>query len=196
MILLVWLILFLLLIAPVTVRVDLHCVQSLRALIALRVWGIGPSLRYCVIKTDQGHRLLHLDRHGNPKPRTRPPSSSNKAALQILRQAFKTDLIRRYVFHGIALQQLDVALNISLDNAAQTALTAGGLQSVWRALPGAWRRKARLQVRPDFLNGQGGLQARCMVFFHLGTLFITAAMLLLSFALERIGRPVHPAEEA
>ena len=196
MVLLVWLILFLALITPVTIRVDARYAKSLDALIALRFWGLGPDLRYRLEKTEQGHRLLRLDKRGNPKPRSKPPSISGKAVLQMIRQVLRGDQLRQRFLRGVKLQQLDVALNISLDNAARTALTAGGIQSVWRALPSSWRRKARLQVRPDFLNGQGSLQARCMVFFHLGILLITAAMLFLSLARERIGHPAHPAEEA
>ena len=108
----------------------------------------------------------------------------------------RSDHGRRYLLRGVSLLQLDIAMNISLGDAARTALTSGTLQSLWRALPGSWRRRARLQVRPDFLSGQGGMQVRCMVFFHLGTLLITAVMLLMSYARMRAAHSVHPAKEA
>lgn len=191
--LIVWLILLIALVTPVTLRADLRWVGSAEALIALRFWGIGPDLRWRLERTRQGHRLIRLDKSGAPKPRPRQPSVQ---PTTLLRATLRGNHARQLLFRGLSLQQLDIALSVSLNNAARTALTAGTLQSLWRALPCQWRRRARLQVRPDFLNQQGGVQARCMVFSHLGTLLITAAMLLLSYAMERAAHPAHQAKEA
>ena len=182
----------LVLVTPVTLRADLRWVGSAEALLALRFWGIGPDLRWRMEKTQQGHRLIRLGKSGAPKPR----AIQGKTTVRMLQALLRGNRARQLLFRGLSLQQLDVALSVSLDNAARTALTAGTLQSLWRALPCQWRRRARLQVRPDFLNQQGGVQARCMVFSHLGTLLITAAMLLLSYAMERAAHPAHPAKEA
>ena len=159
------LVLLLLLIAPITVRLDVKLAHGAEAVVAPRVWGLGPTLRFKL----QDHRPVRLDRKGRAHP------------LRIGGGAPKLPLpaIHRFVA-CFTLTQLDVALSVSLGDAAHTALTAGGLQSLWRALPESWRRRARLQVRPDFLGGQGGAQARCMVFCHLGTLIYTALLLFIS----------------
>ena len=191
-----WLLLLLALITPVTLRLDVRYVRSLDLLAAIRVWGLGPDLRFRVEKTTQGHRLFRVDKRGGLRPVRSASASSTPPAHTILRALLRGDRARRLLLRGVSLRQLDIALTVSLGNAARTALTAGTVQSLWRALPARWRRMARLQVRPDFLNGQGGAQARCMVFFHLGTLLLTAVMLLMSYAAERMARPVHPAEEA
>lgn len=161
-----WLILFILLISPVTVRLDIRLVHGAEAVIAPRVWGLGPQLRFSF----QDHRPVRIDRKGRAHPLRITGNSTGAPPPQALHRAISL----------LTLTQLDVALCISLGDAAHTALTAGGLQSVWQALPIAWRRRARFQVRPDFLGGQGGVQARCMVFCHLGTLLYAALLLLIS----------------
>lgn len=191
-----WLLILLVLLTPVSLRLDARYVQHLSFQAAVRVWGLGPDLRFRVEKTAQGHRLFRVDQKGGLRPVRSASAPSARPSHAMLRALLRGDHARRLLLRGISLQQLDIALTVSLDNAARTALTAGTIQGLWRALPARWRRKARLQVRPDFLNGQGGAQARCMVFFHLGTLMLTAVMLLMSFAAERMAHPVHPAEEA
>ena len=163
--------LYVLLITPVTVRLDVKLFHGAEATVAPRVWGLGPELRFAL----KDHHLVRLDGKGRAHPLTlggrgapRPPTPALLKALQ-----------------SLTLLQLDVALCVSLGDAARTALTAGALGSVWRALPSRWRRRARLQVRPDFLGGQGGAQARCMVFFRLGTLLITAISLWISMRRSR-----------
>lgn len=162
---------YLLLITPVTVRLDVRLVHGAEAVIAPRLWGLGPDLRFRL----KDHRIVRIDRRGRARPIKPVRAGGPKPPLPALHRALG----------HLTLMRLDVALCVSLDDAARTALTAGGLQSVWNALPGAWRRRARLQVRPDFLGGQGGAQARCMVFFHLGTLFLMALTLLISLRRSR-----------
>ena len=159
------LILLLVLIAPVTVRLDLKLLHGAEAVVAARVWGLGPEWRLRL----QDHRPVRVDRKGRCHP-LRMSSGGPRPPLPAIRRAAAC----------LELTQLDIAMSVSLGDAARTALTAGGLQSVWRALPPAWRRRARVQVRPDFLGGQGGLQARCMVFSHLGTLLFAMLMLFIS----------------
>ena len=161
-----WLILFILLISPVTVRLDIRLVHGAEAIIAPRVWGLGPQLRFRL----QDHRPVRIDRKGRGHPLRITGGSTGAPPPRALHRAISL----------LTLTQLDVALSVSLGDAAHTALAAGGLQSVWQALPIAWRRRARFQVRPDFLGGQGGAQARCMVFCHLGTLLYAALMLFIS----------------
>lgn len=187
---------FIVLITPVTIQLNLRYAQSSEAMLMIRLWGLGPDLRYRLEKTEDGRRLFRVDKSGKLKPLKAASSTSAKPLMTLLRAVLRGNQARELFFRGLSLQQLDIALNVSLGNAARTALTAGALQSLWRALPCQWRRKARLQVRPDFLGGHGGFQARCMIFFHLGTLLITAALLLLSYAAERSAHPVHPAKEA
>lgn len=186
------LIAFLVLITPVTLRVDLRHKETTDALLALRCWGLGADLRFRLTTTDEGHRIFRVSRKGVEKP-LRGSSGSSGAMLHAVNRAHHA---RRVLLRGITLLRLDMALNVSLGDAARTALTAGAIQSLWRALPCHWRRRARLQVRPDFLNGRGSVQARCMVFFRLGTMIFAATLLLLSVLAEHAAQPVQPAKEA
>ena len=151
-------------------RLDVTLRHGAEAVVVPRMWGLGPSLRFKLERTEQGHRLLRIDRRGRSRPMKAAGPKLPRPPWPALRQALGR----------VTLLRLDVALNVGLENAARTALASGTLQGVWQALPGRWRRRARLQVRPDFLGGQGGVQARCMVFFRLGTLLFTAFLLLLS----------------
>lgn len=164
--LLALIVLYILLIAPVTVRLDVRLVHGAEAVVTPRVWGMGPELRFKL----RDHQLVRLDRHGRPHPLRLGSSGGPRPPLSAIRQAAAR----------LTLLQLDIALSVGLGDAARTALASGTLGSVWNALPSPWRRRARLQVRPDFLGGQGGAQARCMVFARLGTLLCAALMLLLS----------------
>lgn len=187
---------FLLLITPVTLRVDLRHEEATNALLAVRFWGLGPDLRYRLKMTDEGHRVFRVDRKGAERPLRATNTSSATPTLTILRAVMRGAHARQRFLRGVTLLRLDVALNVSLGDAARTALTAGAIQSLWRALPCHWRRRARLQVRPDFLNGRGSVQARCMVFFRLGTMIFAAALLLLSVLAQHAAHPVQPAKEA
>ena len=189
-------IVFLLCITPVTLRVDLWHAEATEALLAVRFWGLGPDLRYRLKATDEGHRVFRVDKKGVERPLRATNTSSATPTLTILRTVMRGEHARQRFFRGVTLLRLDVALNVSLGDAARTALTAGAIQSLWRVLPCSWRRRARLQVRPDFLNSRGSVQARCMVFFRLGTLIIAATLLLLSALAQRAARPVRLAKEA
>ena len=163
--LLALLLLFLLLIAPVTVRLDVRLLPAPEAVIVPRVWGLGPELRFRLAD----HRPVRVDRQGRVHPLRTGTGGPKPPLSAILEAAAHLELLR-----------LDIALSMGLGDAARTALMTGGLQSLWYALPERWRRRARFQVRPDFLGGQGCLQARCMVFCRLGTLLYTALMLFIS----------------
>lgn len=152
-----------LLIAPVTVRLDVALGPGAEAVIAPSIWGLGGEWRFRFAD----HRLIRLDRRGRAHPLRLGGSGGPRPPLPAIRRALRL----------LELRRLDVALSVSLGDAARTALLSGALGSLWSALPCPWRRRARLRVRPDFLGGQGGVRARCMVFARLGTLLFAALML-------------------
>ena len=61
---------------------------------------------------------------------------------------------------------------------AATALTTAFLRQIRLLIPANCREKVRIAVTPDFLHEQTVLAARCIIFLHLGTIIVAAAMAL------------------
>ena len=59
-----------------------------------------------------------------------------------------------------------------------TALTAAFLRQIRLLIPASCREKVRIAIAPDFLHEQTVLAARCIIFLHLGTIIVAAAMAL------------------
>lgn len=175
--LLVWLILS----TPVTLQLDVRYIHELEGVLCPRIWGLGPTVRFRLMRTKQGHRFVRLDASGQPKL----PAKTARFAFNRSSALLRSVLRRKTLFRGIDLERLDIVIRVGFENAARTALVTGALQSLWRSLPRAWREKARFQASPDFLSG-GGAALRCMVFFHLGTLIFKVAALLAMEALRRM----------
>lgn len=119
--------------------------------IDLRIWGLGRSWspRFSGGTPAKSNPLLH-------------------SLITMLRKGHARRLLRMDGFF-----RLQAMLHIGLEDAARTALITGLLQQTVRFLP----HQADIRIQPDFL-GRTRLQVRCILFTHLGTLLITAAMLL------------------
>lgn len=135
--------------------------------IGLRLWGIGRS--FTVDVTPSGHSMPH------------------QQFMRILGTLLRTDKARRFLFRHTHLLCLQALLRIGLHDAARTALLSGLLQQFTRILPA----HADVRIQPDFLTPTR-LQARCILFFHLGTILIIAAMVLTAYLLES---REHPASQ-
>ena len=61
---------------------------------------------------------------------------------------------------------------------ATTALTTAFLRQIRLLIPANCREKVRIAIAPDFLHEQTVLAARCIIFLHLGTIIVAAAMAL------------------
>ena len=77
-----------------------------------------------------------------------------------------------------ALEQLLVHVSIALRDPAATALTTAFLRQIRLLIPANCREKVRIAIAPDFLHEQTVLAARCIIFLHLGTIIVAAAMAL------------------
>ena len=97
-----------------------------------------------------------------------------KLLLDSLRRA---DRARRFLLRHTRLSALDALLLLRTGDAAHSALLAGTLSGVAR-LPTAWRRSVRIRVLPEFFRAHSTIQARCIIRLRLGTIILTAMMLL------------------
>jgi len=139
--------------------------------IVFRIWGIGRSFPVAV--TPSGQSLPH------------------RQFMRLVGTLLRTDKARRFLFRPIHLVRLQALLRIGLHDAAHTALLSGLLQQFARMLPA----HTDIRIQPDFLTPTH-LQARCILFFHLGTLLIIAAMVLAAYLLESREHPAPQAKEA
>lgn len=161
------LLLTLLLIAPVNLTLTWD--QGLT--INLRIWGIGRS--FPVDVTPSGQSMPH------------------RQFIRLIGTFLRTDKARRFLLHHIHLVRLQALLRIGLSDAARTALLSGFLQQIARMLPA----RADIRIQPDFLT-PSRLQVRCILFFHLGTILIAAAMVLMAYLLESREHPAPQTKEA
>ncbi len=77
---------------------------------------------------------------------------------------------RTRLLRHVRVDALDALILLHTEDAASSALIAGGLNAVAR-IPSLAHR-ARIQVLPDFFRGQTSLQAKCIIRAKLGILII------------------------
>ena len=151
------LILFLLLISPIRLTLTLDNGFT----VDLRLWGFGRGWQP-VLSSGQGN-------------------TSRQQLLRMVGTVLRTNHARRFLCKHITLVKLQAMLHLSLADAANTALATGMLRQIASLLPA----NADVRIHPDFLHASSRLQARCILFFHLGTIVIAAGMVLLAWLLER-----------
>ena len=104
-----------------------------------------------------------------------------------IRDRLRTDKSRKLLFNGIHLIHCEAKIRLALSDAAQTALLSGALTTLGGWLPG----KVQLHVIPDFWSGHSAFALRAAVATRLGTLVITAALVLAAWIGERAEHPKH-----
>lgn len=160
------LLLFVLFITPV--QLTLHWQQGLE--LRLRVWGISRSRRV--------------------PPPSKGQGTPHQQLMRLLGTVLRTDKARRFLFRHTQVVCLQALVCLGLRDAAATAIWTGLLRQLAPLLP----RKADVRVQPNFL-GSTQVQARCILFFHLGTILITAVMGLAAYLMECREHPnPHPKE--
>ena len=144
--------LLLLLVTPISCRAEIRQEHGTRFRILLRIWGIPLRFDPSAQQLQKGKALLRA------LPKLKRP------AHLLMRQT--------------ALEQLLVHVSIALRDPATTALTTAFLRQIRLLIPAKCREKVRIAIAPDFLHEQTVLAARCIIFLHLGTIIVAAAMAL------------------
>lgn len=160
------LLLFVVLITPV--QLTLHWQQGLD--VCLRVWGI---------------RL-----HRQVPPPAKGQGIPHQQFMRLLGTVLRTNKARRFLLKHTQLICLQALVCLGLQDAAATAVLTGLFRQLTPLLP----KRADVRVQPNFL-GPTQVQARCILFSHLGTILITAAMGLAAYFMESREHPTpHPKE--
>lgn len=188
-----WLIAVLLLATPVRLEIHIDAAKKIAVRLLGRVWGVPFR------------RRMELRRHGlkaqlytqiEQGPFREPPEEQVRRGMVLLGTLLRTDKARRSLFRAMEPLQLDARLAVGCQDASHTALASGMAAGVVRLLPRRLQRVSRIRVAPDFLHQQTRLQARCIIFFHLGSLLPAAALTLAAAFLEyREHRAAPKAEE-
>lgn len=150
------------------VQLTLHWQQGLE--LRLRLWGVCLSRRVPPPSTGQG--------------------VPHQQFMRLLGTVLRTNKARRFLLRHTQFIRLQALISLGLQDAASTAILTGLLRQLAPLLP----PKADVRVQPNFI-GPTRVQARCILFFHLGTILITAAMGLAAYLLESREHPTpHPKE--
>lgn len=163
------LVLFLFLLFVTPVKLTLLWQHGLEA--HLQVWGVKVFRRAQKAAPRQGKARLR--------------------GMRLLGTVLRTDKARRFLFRHVQFRHLQALISPGLQDAAGTALVTGLLRMLAQLLPG----RADVRVQPNFI-GPTRVQARCILFFHLGTIIITAGMVLAAYLLECREHPAPKPKEA
>lgn len=182
--LLILLLMLMLLAAPVRLQADVYHADQTLGRIRLTVAGLPHTWRLKLVRTPTGHQIIAAGKDGSEHALA-PEALQGSPAERLISQLLASDGPRRYLLRHIRLERLDAALRLHSEDAARTALLTGFIRSLTAFIPPAWRERARLRVTPEFVRDRSILQARCILHFRLGTIIITAGMLLASIASQR-----------
>ena len=156
------LILLMLLATPISCRAEIRQEHGTRFRILVRIWGI--PLRF-----DHSQAPMH------PKA---PSAQQLHQGKVLLRALPKLKRPVHLLMRQTALEQLLVHVSLALRDPAATALASTLLRQIRLLIPANCQERVRIAVTPDFLHEQTVLAARCIIFLHLGTIIVAAAMAL------------------
>ena len=151
------LMLLLLLVTPISCRAEIRQEHGTRFRILLRIWGIP----------------LRFDHSQAPMRPKAPSAQQLQKGKALLRALPKLKRPVRLLMRQTALEQLLVHVSLALRDPAATFL-----RQIRLLIPANCREKVRIAIAPDFLHEQTVLAARCIIFLHLGTIIVAAAMAL------------------
>ena len=187
------LVMYLVLITPLSLTLCLSHAGETRLLVRVQVWGIPLTWRIRSKRLRSG-RVTTLLRKNRP-PREAPPDTGRR--IQVVAGAFlRSNRARAFLREHVRLLSLEALVCIALSDAAKTALTSGLLGALSRLLSLGMQGRVRVQVIPAFFHQQTTVQARCILFLRLGTILFTAALAGAAYLLEKREHPSPRAKEA
>ena len=89
-------------------------------------------------------------------------------------------------FHrAVRLEKLDILALLRTQDAARSAILAGTVQNTLTCLPLLRRESIRIRVLPEFFRAHSTLAVRCIIRLRVGTIILTAMMLLIAYFREQ-----------
>lgn len=166
-----------------TLQAELHWHEAAQLRLCLHLAGFHKTWQYHLNRTAQGHQLHRTDRHGTkPVDTTRLHGNRARILMELLRRA---DKAWRFLLAHLHLDRLDALLLLRTGDAAHSALLSGGLQGLAGCIPASLRKNVHIRVLPDFFRPHSTLNARCIIRFRLGTIILTAGLLIMAYIREQ-----------
>lgn len=164
--------------AEITLRAEVYHFGDTQARITLTLAGVHKTWLLQLVKTPQGRRLLASGKEGI-KPLQTGGLRQSRARL-ILGTLRRADKARAFLLRRVHLDALDGLVLLRTEDAAKSAVITGGIQAVLNCIPALGRRHVRIRVLPDFFRAHTTVNARCIIRIRVGTIILTAGMLLLA----------------
>ena len=171
------------LLAEVVLRAELHHFDETVAKATLTVAGFRKTWRVRLVKTAQGRRLFLSDKQGTRPLQTGALRQSRGGML--LDAFLRADKARAFLLRFTHLERLDGQVLLRTEDAARCAMLTGGVQAVLNCIPALRRGPVRIRILPDFFRAHTTVDARCIIRLRVGTIILTAGMLLLAWLRER-----------
>lgn len=169
------------LLLEVRIQADLRHGNGTQARLILRIAGIHRTWRLMRAAGDTQVFMAREDGMHVLSPGGLP-ADRGWLLLSVFRRA---DAARRFLLRHVHLDRLDAQLALRTADAARTALVTGALRGIAAQLPMRWHGKVRIRVLPEFLRASSAVQARCIIRLRLGTILLTAMMLLSAYLRQR-----------
>ncbi len=162
----------------IRIQADIQHEDGTQARVILRLAGIHKTWRLMLTRTSQGRQVMLAKNDGaHPLSGKGFREGRGRFLLSVFRRADQT---RHFLLHHIHLDRLDALALLRTEDAARSALLSGTLQSIAACLPASRRRSVRIRVLPEFFRAHSTVKARCIIHLRVGTIFLTAMMLLIA----------------
>ena len=167
----------------VHIQADLRHAETTQGRVVIRMAGLHKTKQLILLSTPQGHRLLLADSKGiQPLNTDRFAHGRTRALFALFRRA---DKVRRFLLRRVHLDRLDALVLLRTEDAAHTAFLSGTFQGFLACIPAAHRNGVRVRVLPEFFRAHSTVNARCIIHLRLGTIILTATMLLMAYFREQ-----------
>lgn len=156
------LILFLLLITPLEIQLDLRHERTTHFRIILHIWGIP----------------FRIDHTQNPfvPPTPTPTQVHHACQLMPLLPRLKAPALR--LLRHIHITRLRAHVSLALRDPAANALLCASMQQLLAILRACFSiRQVQTAITPNFLHDKTTFALQCIVFLHLGTILFATPML-------------------
>lgn len=163
----------------VRIQADFQHGDGTQARFIVSIAGIRKTWRMLLTRTSRGRQMMLAQEDG-----VRPLSSAElrtdrgRLLWGLFRRA---DRARHFLLHHVCLEQLHVLAQLRTGDAAGSALLSGTLQSIAACIPALRRRNVSIRVLPEFFRAHATVKARCIIRLRLGTIILTAMMLLIAY---------------
>lgn len=167
------------LLLEVRIQADLQHGDGTRTRFIVDIAGIHKTWQMLLARTSQGHQVMLAQEDGvHPLSSAKLRTDRGRLLWRLFRRA---DRARHFLLHHVHLEQLHVLALFRTEDAAGSALLSGTLQSIAACIPALRRRNVCIRVLPEFFRAHSTVKARCIIRLRLGTIILTAMMLLIAY---------------